>query len=78
MYGYEFPVEYTRGLERIYPIEDEKNKKLYRKYKLLAEKEYKDKRVLFGGSLGEYRYYYIENTIKSAIELADKIVTEYL
>jgi len=76
--GYEFPVEYTRGLERIYPIEDEKNKKLYRKYKLLAEKEYKDKRVLFGGRLGEYRYYDLENTIKSAIELADKIVKEYL
>lgn len=53
-------------------------KKLYRKYKLLAEKEYKDKRVLFGGRLGEYRYYDLENTIKSAIELADKIVKEYL
>ncbi len=41
-------------------------------------KEYKDKRVLFGGRLGEYRYYDLENTIKSAIELADKIVKEYL
>ena len=76
--GYEFPIEYARGLKRIYPVEDDKNKKLFKKYKLLAKEEYKNKRTLFGGRLGEYKYYDLENTIKSAMKLVDKIIKEYL
>lgn len=64
----EFPLEWKEGIEPYYPINDEKNQRLYERYKLLGEKE----DVLFGGRLGEYKYYDMQDTILSALNLARK------
>ena len=50
----EFSVEWTDGMEPYYPINDEKNTILYKQYEALAQKE---KKVIFGGRLAEYKYY---------------------
>ena len=50
-------------------MNDEKNGSLYEKYKKLAEKEEK---VIFGGRLGEYKYYDMDAVIASALKLAKK------
>lgn len=50
----EFPSEWTPGMEPYYPVNDEANDRLYTQYKVLADKE---KNVIFGGRLAEYRYY---------------------
>ena len=55
--------------EPYYPVNDEKNGKLYQEYKKLADKEQK---VIFGGRLGEYKYYDMDAVIASALELAEK------
>lgn len=63
----EYPTEWKKGMEAYYPINDEKNNRVYHKYKELADKE---TNVLFGGRLAEYKYYdmhqIIENVIKSS------------
>jgi len=61
----EYPSEWKKGEEPYYPVNDEKNTKLYEKYKELAKKEDK---VLFGGRLGEYRYYDMDKVIERALE----------
>ena len=61
---YEYPSEWTKGEEEFYPVPDEKNKKLYQEYKKLADKE---RNVIFGGRLGEYRYYDMDEVIGSAL-----------
>ena len=48
-----------------YPVNDEKNAKLYDAYKCLADKESK---VIFGGRLGEYKYYDMDQVIAAALE----------
>lgn len=63
---YEYPQKWERGIEAYYPINDEKNTKLFKKYRNLADKE---KNIIFGGRLGNYKYYDMENTIKSSLEL---------
>ena len=50
----EYSVEWEEGMEPYYPINDERNNELYRKYQELAEKE---TAVIFGGRLAEYKYY---------------------
>jgi len=65
----EYPMEWTRGTEPYYPINDEKNQARYEKYTELSERE---KCVIFGGRLGEYRYYDMQDTIRSALDLAEK------
>ena len=65
----EYPQEYTPSDEPYYPINDEKNLKCFNKYKLLAEK---DSRVIFGGRLGQYAYFDMDDTIASAILLTKK------
>ena len=50
----EYSTEWQEGMEPYYPINDEKNNALYAKYKELADKE---KNVIFGGRLAEYKYY---------------------
>lgn len=59
----EYSSEWKIGDEPYYPVNDEKNSKLYQQYRDLAEKEQK---VLFGGRLGEYRYYDMDAVIDSA------------
>lgn len=61
----EYPVRWKRGDEPYYPINDEVNEKLYRKYEVLAEKE---RKLYFRGRLGSYRYMDMDQVIKQAME----------
>lgn len=65
----EYSSEWKVGDEPYYPVNDEKNGKLYERYKLLAEEE---KNVIFGGRLGEYKYYDMDAVILSALNLCQK------
>ena len=65
----EFSSEWKPGDEPYYPVNDEKNGALYAQYKTLAEKESK---VIFGGRLGEYKYYDMDAVIASALELCKR------
>lgn len=65
----EYPREWKAGEEAYYPVNDDKNQKLYEQYKELAEKE---SRVIFGGRLGEYKYYDMDKVIESALNFAEK------
>ena len=60
----EYPSEWKEGDEPYYPVNDERNTKLYEKYKELAEKE---KNVIFGGRLGEYKYYDMDKVIEKVL-----------
>jgi len=65
----EYSSEWKVGDEPYYPVNDEKNSELYKKYKALADKESK---IIFGGRLGEYKYYDMDAVIDSALKLAGK------
>lgn len=65
----EYPAEWEPGIEPYYPINDEKNQSLYKKY---HDKAVEEERVIFGGRLGCYEYTDMQDTIKAALELADK------
>lgn len=65
----EYPSEWEKGKESYYPINDEKNSQLYKKYKELAEKE---KNVIFGGRLANYRYYDMHQIIALALNCISK------
>lgn len=69
----EYSSEWKAGDEPYYPVNDEKNSKLYAKYKQLADKE---ENVIFGGRLGEYKYYDMDATIASVIEMCEKELME--
>ena len=63
----EFSSEWKPGDEPYYPVNDEKNGALYQAYKKLADSE---TRVIFGGRLGEYKYYDMNKVIASALEMS--------
>ncbi len=63
----EYPAPYQKGREAYYPVNDEKNNALYQKYRQLAAQ---DEKVVFGGRLGNYQYYDMDDTIKAALKLA--------
>lgn len=65
----EYPAAWKRGDEPYYPINDERNSRLYEKYAELAAKE---KNVLFGGRLGQYRYYDMDKVIAEALAMAER------
>ena len=65
----EYSSEWKVGDEPYYPVNDEKIGKLYQEYKKLAEDE---KNVIFGGRLGEYKYYDMDAVIASALDLCEK------
>ncbi len=65
----EYPAEWTLGKERYYPVNDEKNMDLFKKYRRLAKEE---KGFIFGGRLAEYKYYDMHQVIASALELCKK------
>ena len=65
----EYSSEWKVGDEPYYPVNDEKNGELYQKYKQLAQKEAK---VIFGGRLGEYKYYDMDAVIDLALQCAEK------
>lgn len=60
------PAPYEHGAEPYYPVNDQRNTKLYESYKALADR---DRKVIFGGRLGEYRYYDMDKVIESALKL---------
>jgi len=62
---YEYPVDYKDGMEKYYTVNDEKNNLLAEKYRKLSKQE---KNVIFGGRLAEYKYYDMDDVIKSAFE----------
>ncbi len=63
---FEYPADYKEGMEKYYTVNDEKNNVLADKYRSLAKLE---KNVIFGGRLAEYKYYDMDDVIKSAIEI---------
>lgn len=65
----EYSSEWKPGDEPYYPVNDAKNSELYGKYKKLADKEQK---VIFGGRLGEYKYYDMDAVIDSALNLCER------
>ncbi len=66
---YEYPAAWKRGDEPYYPVNDDKNSELYAKYKELADKE---ERIIFGGRLGQYRYYDMHQVVACALEDSEK------
>ena len=69
----EYSSEWKPGDEPYYPVNDEKNGALYLQYKALADRE---DRVIFGGRLGEYKYYDMDKTIEVALEVSRKELGE--
>ncbi len=66
---FEYPDDWTPNKEAYYTINDEKNNKLAEEYRKLSLQE---KNVIFGGRLAEYKYYDMDDVIKSALEVAKK------
>ncbi|MDL2302182.1 UDP-galactopyranose mutase [Lachnospiraceae bacterium OttesenSCG-928-D06] len=65
----EYPATWNKGDEPYYPINDERNNELFARYQELASKE---KNVLFGGRLGQYRYYDMDKVIDAALTMAEQ------
>ena len=65
----EYSAEWKKGDEPYYPVNDEKNGALYAQYKALADAE---PGVIFGGRLGEYKYYDMDKVIEVALDVAAK------
>lgn len=62
----EYPAEWKKGDEPYYPVNDEKNDRLFARYQALAAQE---KNVVFGGRLGQYRYFDMDDTVAAALAL---------
>jgi len=62
----EYSTEWQNGMEPFYPVNDERNQKLFEQYKALAERE---ENVIFGGRLAEYKYYDMAPTMERAMEV---------
>ena len=69
----EYSSEWKPGDEPYYPVNDEKNENLFKRYRALADRE---DRVLFGGRLGEYRYYDMDKVIASSLQFSRKVLAE--
>lgn len=67
----EYSTEWEPGMEPYYPVNNERNNELFEKYKALADKEEK---VIFGGRLGNYKYYDMDKVIIAALEAVEKYV----
>jgi UDP-galactopyranose mutase len=67
----EFPIEWNRNETPYYPIGDERNTEIYKKYKEASQIE---NNVLFGGRLAEYKYYDMHQVIGSALQKAKKLI----
>ena len=67
----EYPASWCLGKERYYPVNDEVNMKMYKKYRALIKQE-KDK--IFGGRLAEYKYYDMHQVIKSALKSSSEFL----
>ena len=65
----EYSSEWQLGVEPYYPVNDAANTALYQQYKALADA---DQKTIFGGRLGEYRYYDMDAVLLSALALVEK------
>lgn len=65
----EYSSEWKVGMEPYYPVNNEQNNKLFEQYKELAAKE---KNVIFGGRLGDYKYYDMDKVIEAALKLCEQ------
>jgi UDP-galactopyranose mutase len=65
----EYPLEWCEGSEPLYPVNNEKNSALYARYRLIADNK---RNVIFGGRLGEYRYYDMDKTIERSLRTAEE------
>ena len=65
----EYSTEWKPGIEPYYPVNDEKNSALYEQYAELAQKE---KDVIFGGRLGQYKYYDMDKVIRAALDAVNE------
>ena len=63
----EYPMDWKQGLEPYYPVNDDANHQLFARYQALADSE---QNVIFGGRLGQYRYYDMDDTIRAALNCA--------
>ena len=70
----EYPAEWHKGDEPYYPINDERNTTLYGKYRELAAGE---QNVLFGGRLGQYKYYDMDKVIAAALNMAEEQLANF-
>jgi UDP-galactopyranose mutase len=70
--SYEYPQAYVRGGEAYYPVNDERNNKLYTQYKNLAQQK---ATVHFGGRLAEYKYYDMHQVIAAALHDAKQLLS---
>ena len=66
----EYPADCKKGMEKFYPMNDEKNNNLYKKYAELASNE---KNIFFGGRLGKYKYYDMDDVIAEALKDFEEI-----
>lgn len=66
----EYSTDWKEGMEPYYPVNDARNQELYQKYAALAEKEEK---IIFGGRLGEYKYYDMDKVIEAALNQWEKM-----
>lgn len=66
----EYPMEWSKGMDAYYPVNDEKNNELYKAYRRLANNE---KNIIFGGRLAEYKYYDMHQVILSALQTISKV-----
>ena len=65
-------MEWKPGMEPYYPVNDEKNTALYEQYRALSQEPEIKNKVIFGGRLGTYRYYNMDQVIAAALEDAEK------
>ena len=65
----EYSAEWKPGMEPYYPVNDEKNGKLYQQYKELADAQ---GNVIFGGRLGQYRYYDMDKVVRAALDQLER------
>ena len=66
----EYSSEWSVGMEPYYPVNDEKNNRLFEQYRKLAEKE---GNVIFGGRLGDYKYYDMDKVIAAALARLEQL-----
>lgn len=69
----EYPSDYKKGMEKFYPVNDEKNNSLYKQYEELATKE---NNIIFGGRLGKYKYYDMDDVIAEALKDSEIILNK--
>ena len=67
----EYPAEWREGDEPYYPVNDERNDALFKAYQELARKK---ENVIFGGRLGQYRYYDMDKVIQAALDAAEHVL----